>query len=545
MAQTCRRGGRPGQSAQPFGSRDQAAVHAAGLYAGGESFFDDARLSRPTAEHARHLRHHAPRPHLDAAPADRPRARRRTTTSGCKTSWRMARTAVSLIPCNSVYRGYDTDEVPPELLGTCGVSRQHRRAHGRLPRRRRRSARSRARLNDPSPFTLLALMLAAAKRRGIDWQQITGTSNQCDYLSHFVANHMFFRLALPGARRVLTDHIAVCQRIAAALESDVGRRPAHAAGRRDAGRGDGVHARRSAAVRRGLHRARHGPRSSSCRASRSSSTSRSASSRRSPSSAPAGASGRGSRASGSARRTRKSWRFKFHGQTSGVDLTRQQPLNNIARVTAQAMAGIFGGLQSLHTDAYDEALSVPDARRRAHRHRDAEHPARGSASDRRDRSARRLVLRRDAHRRRWRRKILAVIARIDAAGGMYKAVEAGLVQRISGESALALPEKVESGEQTVVGVNKYRVPNEDRLEREALKPPPRRKYRGTAKASRSASRPRAARDSVRAGSRRSRRAAAEQATRTCSRQWWRPPAPVSRMARSAPRCARFTASASR
>ena len=55
----------------------------------------------------------------------------------------------------------------------------------------------------------------------------------------------------------------------------------------------------------------------------------------------------------------RSWRFKFHAQTSGVDLTRQQPQNNIARVTVQAMAGILGGLQSLHTDAYDEALSCP------------------------------------------------------------------------------------------------------------------------------------------------------------------------------------------
>src|SRR5262249_39162040 len=55
----------------------------------------------------------------------------------------------------------------------------------------------------------------------------------------------------------------------------------------------------------------------------------------------------------------RSWRFKFHAQTSGVDLTREQPLNNIARVTTQAMAGIFGGLQSLHTDAYDEVLSTP------------------------------------------------------------------------------------------------------------------------------------------------------------------------------------------
>ena len=66
-------------------------------------------------------------------------------------------------------------------------------------------------MNDPSPFTLLAFMLVAAKRRGVDWNTITGTSNQSDYLSHFVANHMFFRLALPGARRILIDHIAWCR----------------------------------------------------------------------------------------------------------------------------------------------------------------------------------------------------------------------------------------------------------------------------------------------------------------------------------------------
>ena len=58
--------------------------------------------------------------------------------------------------------------------------------------------------------------------------------------------------------------------------------------------------------------------------------------------------------------TDRARRFKFHGQTSGADLTRQQPLNNIARVTTQAIAGILGGLQSLHTDAYDEVINVPN-----------------------------------------------------------------------------------------------------------------------------------------------------------------------------------------
>ena len=171
-----------------------------------------------------------------------------------------------------------------------------------------------------------------------------------------------------------------------------------------------------------------------------------ASSRRSPSSAPAGASGPGSRASASARRTRRSWRFKFHAQTSGVDLTRQQPLNNIARVTAQAMAGIFGGLQSLHTDAYDEAYATP------------------SEAGARIAVATQNILREEAHLTdvidplggsfyvesltdQMEEKIVAIMKTIDDAGGMYKAVEAGLVQRMIGASAMRFQRRVEAGEQ--------------------------------------------------------------------------------------------------
>src|SRR5574339_1162074 len=114
----------------------------------------------------------------------------------------------------------------------------------------------------------------------------------------------------------------------------------------------------------------------------------------------------------------RSWRFKFHAQTSGVDLTRQQPLNNIARVTAQAMAGIFGGLQSLHTDGYDEALSCP-----------TQFGARIAV-------ATQNVLREEAHLTdvvdplggsyyvealtdAMEAKIMAILAEVEAAGGMY------------------------------------------------------------------------------------------------------------------------------
>src|SRR5205085_819480 len=159
-------------------------------------------------------------------------------------------------------------------------------------------------------------------------------------------------------------------------------------------------------------------------------------------------------------RDEKSWRFKFHAQTSGVDLTRQQPLNNIARVTAQAMAGIFGGLQSLHTDAYDEAFQVP------------------SEAGARIAVATQNILREEAHLTdvidplggsfyvesltdAMEEKILEIMKTVDDAGGMYAAVESGLVQRMIGASALRFQQRVDSGEQTVVGVNAYRAAAED------------------------------------------------------------------------------------
>src|SRR5574339_236503 len=123
----------------------------------------------------------------------------------------------------------------------------------------------------------------------------------------------------------------------------------------------------------------------------------------------------------------RSWRFEFHAQTSGVDLTRQQPLNNIARVTAQAMAGIFGGLQSLHTDAYDEALSCP-----------TQFGARIAV-------ATQNILREEAHLTdvidplggsfyvealtdAMEAKILEAFEDVAAQGGMYAAVQSGYVQ---------------------------------------------------------------------------------------------------------------------
>jgi len=376
-------------------------------------------------------------------------------------------TAVSLIPCNSVFRGYDMDEVHAELLGTCGVV-ANTVEHMDQCLAGVDVARTSCAMNDPSPFTLFAFLLATAKKRGVDWSKISGTSNQSDYLSHFVANHMFFRIALPGARRILVDHIEFCQRqvpnwnpmsVVGQHMQQAGATPAEA-----------MAFTLSSAIQyaedcraRGMQPDAFLPRFTfffDISVSLFEEIAKFRAGRR--------IWARITRERFGARDPR-SWRFKFHGQTSGVDLTRQQPLNNIARVTVQAMAGIFGGLQSLHTDAYDEALSCP-----------TEFGARIAVNTQN-------ILREEAHLTdvidplggsyyiealtdEMERKILAVMGQVDAAGGMYQAVEQGLVQKMIGESARDFQWKIDSGEQTLVGVNAYQV-EEGKSERQALPVP--------------------------------------------------------------------------
>ncbi len=362
-------------------------------------------------------------------------------------------TAVSLIPCNSVYRGYDADEVDPLLLGTCGAVVNTADDMDTCFRDVALGRISTA-LNDPLPFTLLALLLAVAKRRGVPWSRIKGTSNQSDYISHFVANHMFFRIALPGSRRVLVDHIEFANRhlpgwnpvsVVGQHMQQAGATPAQAMAftlctalqyAEDC-------------VARGLDPDAFLPRFTFFFDISISFFEEIAKLRAGRRIWP-----RVVRERLRARDPRSA-RFKFHAQTSGVDLTRQQPLNNIARTAAQAMAAIFGGAQSLHTDAYDEVLSVP-----------TEEAARIAI-------ATQNILREEAHldavidplggsyyletlTNQMEEEIESVMAQVRAAGGMYRAVESGLVQAIIGESALAFQQRVDRGEQTIVGVNAYR-----------------------------------------------------------------------------------------
>jgi len=376
-------------------------------------------------------------------------------------------TAVSVAPCNSFMRGLDADEVDPVLLGTCGVVINTLEDLMTCLADVDLGTMS-VNLGDNAPFTLTAMTLALAEERAIPWTRVSGTSNQSDYLSHYVANHMFLRLSLAGARRMTTDFIDYTTRLVPRWNplsvvgqhtQQAGATPAEAMAFTLCSAVQYAEDCRAA----GLKLEDVLPRFSFFFDVSISFFEEIAKLRA------------GRRIWGRIVRDRfgiddpRCQRFRFHAQTSGVDLTRQQPLNNIARVAVQAAAGILGGLQSLHTDSFDEALSSPTekAARVAVATQailceeagltDVIDPLGGSYYVETLTSA-------------MEAEIDRVMAVVEAAGGMYAAVDAGLVQRMIGESARNFQDKVESGDRTMVGVNAY-VAEEDPADR----PPPLRR----------------------------------------------------------------------
>lgn len=148
--------------------------------------------------------------------------------------------------------------------------------------------------------------------------------------------------------------------------------------------------------------------------------------------------------------------LRFHTQTAGVSLTVQQPLNNIVRVAIQALAGVFGGTQSLHTDAFDEALALPTDRAAliALRTQQIIAEETGVANTIDPLGGSYFV---EALTRKMEVGALDYFQKIDAMGGMVEAAEKGFPQREIQESAYQYQKAVERGEQTIVGVNKYRM----------------------------------------------------------------------------------------
>ena len=155
----------------------------------------------------------------------------------------------------------------------------------------------------------------------------------------------------------------------------------------------------------------------------------------------------------------RTMQLRFHTQTAGVSLTVQQPLNNIARVAIQALAGVLGGTQSLHTDSYDEAHALPtdEAALIALRTQQIIAEETGVVNTVDPLGGSWYV---ESLTQKMVDGCLEYFDKIDGFGGMVEAVEAGFPQREIQESAYQYQKAVERGEQTIVGVNKYAMDEE-------------------------------------------------------------------------------------
>jgi methylmalonyl-CoA mutase len=159
----------------------------------------------------------------------------------------------------------------------------------------------------------------------------------------------------------------------------------------------------------------------------------------------------------------KSLMLRTHCQTSGWSLTEQDPYNNVVRTTVEAMAAVFGGTQSLHTNSFDEAIALP-----------TEFSARIARNTQ-------LIIQEETHitnvidpwagsylmetlTQQMADKAWAIIEEVDEMGGMTKAVDSGWAKLKIEASAAEKQARIDSGKDVIVGVNKYRLKQEDAVE---------------------------------------------------------------------------------
>ncbi len=155
--------------------------------------------------------------------------------------------------------------------------------------------------------------------------------------------------------------------------------------------------------------------------------------------------------------------LRTHCQTSGVSLTEQDPYNNVIRTTVEAMAAMLGGTQSLHTNALDEAIALPtDFSARIARNTQIilqEETGMCNVVDPLGGSYYIEALTAELVDKAWE-----IITRVEAEGGMAKAVAAGWPKAMIEEAAAARQARVDRGDDVIVGVNKYRLANEDKID---------------------------------------------------------------------------------
>ncbi|OIV37175.1 methylmalonyl-CoA mutase [Mangrovactinospora gilvigrisea] len=159
----------------------------------------------------------------------------------------------------------------------------------------------------------------------------------------------------------------------------------------------------------------------------------------------------------------KSLMLRFHTQTAGVQLTAQQPELNLVRVAVQALGAVLGGTQSLHTNSFDEALALPtekSARLALRTQQVLAHETDLTATV--DPFAGSYAV--EALTDRVEDEALALMARVEEMGGAARAIEQGFQKGEIEKSAYRVAQEQESGERVVVGVNRYRLDEEERYE---------------------------------------------------------------------------------
>ncbi|MFI5398832.1 MAG: methylmalonyl-CoA mutase [Candidatus Binatia bacterium] len=159
----------------------------------------------------------------------------------------------------------------------------------------------------------------------------------------------------------------------------------------------------------------------------------------------------------------RSWLLRTHAQTAGCSLTAQQPLNNVVRVAIQALAGVLGGTQSLHTNSMDETLALPSEQAVlvALRTQQIIAEETGVANSVDPLGGSYAV---EALTDRLEKEAFAYIHRIDELGGIIRAIELGYPQKEIAEAAYRYQQEIDRGEKIMVGVNKYQLEDAPPLE---------------------------------------------------------------------------------
>ncbi len=159
----------------------------------------------------------------------------------------------------------------------------------------------------------------------------------------------------------------------------------------------------------------------------------------------------------------KSMRLRFHTQTAGSALVAQQPLNNIIRVTLQALAAVLGGTQSLHTNSFDEALALPTELSATVALRTQQIIAYESGvADSVDPLAGSYLVEKLTDQ--IEEAVWELLKQIDEIGGAVEAIKSGFFQKRIEESSYRYQMEIENGERTVVGVNSFTVDEEPNIE---------------------------------------------------------------------------------